>query len=101
MCGTAAHTSFVHFETQPGYLDTGITLLEAGIGCPVTGDSLPGRNHPEARMSGKSGSKYPPSKLATGDESTARRRHDAVVEPGSGALRGRFSLVRDSQLPCF
>ena len=49
-------------------------------------------------MSGKSGSKYPPSKLATGDESTARRRHDAVVEPGSGALRGRFSLVRDSQL---
>ena len=38
MCGTAARTSFVHFETQLGYLDTGITLLGAGIGCPVTGD---------------------------------------------------------------
>jgi hypothetical protein len=38
MCGTAAHTSFVHFETQPGYLDTGITLSEGGIGSPATGD---------------------------------------------------------------
>jgi hypothetical protein len=38
MYGTAAHTSLVHFETQLGCLDTGITLLEAGIGCPVTGD---------------------------------------------------------------
>jgi hypothetical protein len=38
MCGTAAHTSSVHFETQLGYLDTGVTLSEAGIGFPVTGD---------------------------------------------------------------
>lgn len=38
MCGIAAHTSLVHFETQLGYLDTGVTLSEAGIGSLVIGD---------------------------------------------------------------
>ena len=51
-------------------------------------------------MSGKVALKYPPFQLATGDESTARRRNDVVAEPPLrlNAFRGRFSLVRDSYL---
>jgi hydrogenase maturation factor HypE len=65
MCGTAAHTSFVHFETQLGYLDTGITLSEAGTGSQATGDRYKQQEIVlKVRMRGKSASKLAPSQLA-------------------------------------